>query len=89
MHHLLSVLNKATDPSVLSNLINSDEEAVSVASVGAGVQGLFVLLDFPLDKISGLLYMSKNSLVVARKMVHDPGKDVVHLLGKNKTALFV
>lgn len=62
-----------------SNLIDSDEEAIYVVSWRIRVKCFFVLLDFHLNKISQFFNLSKNSVMVARKMLHDPGKDVVHL----------
>lgn len=77
-----SSLNKTNDPTVLSNLIASDKKAVNIVSRGAGVQRLFVLLNLPLDKRSHLLNLGKNFVVAAGQMLHDPGKDVVHLFGR-------
>lgn len=71
--------NKKNVPEVLSNLIHSDEKAVYIVSRGAGIQCLFVLLDLHLDKLSQLLTLGENSVLVARQVLHEPGKDVVHL----------
>lgn len=80
---LLSVvsgsLSKTNDAEVLSNLIDSDEKAVNIVSQGARVQCLLVLLDLHLDKLSHLFNLGKNSVLVARQTLHEPGKDVVHL----------
>lgn len=79
----VSTLQKADDwkrkHRAIPNLLHPDEKTVDVVSWRAGVQGLFVLLDLCLDKVSQEVSMFEHSVVGTRKTLHDGGKDIVHL----------
>lgn len=72
-------LDKADDYQVIPNLLHPDEKTVDVVSWRTGVQWFFVLLDLFLDEFSQEVNMAKHSVLGARQMLQDPGKDVVHL----------
>lgn len=61
------------------NLLHSYEKAVNIVPWGAGVQSFFVLLYFHFDEHLQLPYMLEKFVLRAWQMLHDPGKDVVHL----------
>lgn len=63
----------------LSNLLHSYEEAVNIVPRAAGVQSFFVFLDLRFDEIFQLLNIVENFVLGAWGMLHDPGKDIVHL----------
>ena len=61
-------------------LFESGEKTVDVVSGGAGVHGLLVFQDLLHDELAELFNVVENSTMPARKLVRQPGEDVVQLM---------
>ena len=65
---------------LMLHLFESGQKAVDVVSGGARVHVVLVLQDLLHDELAELFNVVENSTMPARKLVRQPGEDVVQLM---------